>query len=241
VSFIVSNTLALDRVLVARDTGVDGIINKDQFGGMAVTSASATSITVTGSVDTEVPPAGYIRVVAVDEQEEHRYEYDSRTTGAGGTFTLHPVTPGTATAGTSTTQLSDSGADFVTDGVLPGMLIQNTTAGFTFEVVSVTDLNTLVIIPVFGDITLHTFVSTDAYTINETIQAYDTSDDIYDLILDTEATGTTTSNTFVQSTLFDTVVNVRQGKIILPFTQNTAVTAAGGAVTVVRQEDTIAS
>ena len=84
-------------------------------------------------------------------------------------------------------------------------------------------------------------VSGDAYTINETIQAYDTSDDIYDLILDTEATGTTTSNTFVQSTNFDTVVNVRQGKIILPFTQNQAVNASGATVTVVRQDDTIAT
>lgn len=240
VSFTVSNTLALDRVLVARDTGVDGIIDKDQFGGMAVTGASATTLTVTGSIDAEVPTVGYVRVVAVDEQEEHHYEYDSRVTGASGTFTLHPVTPGVATAGTTTTLLEASAADFVTDGVVPGMLVQNTTAGFTFEVVSRTDLNTLVIIPVFGDVTLHTFVSTDNFTINETIQAYDTSDKIYDLILDTEATGTSTSNTFVQSTLFDTVVNVRQGKIILPFTQNTAVTAAGGSVTVVRQPDTIA-
>ena len=239
VSFTVSNTLALDRVLVARDTGVDSIIDKDQFGGMAVTGASATTLTVTGSIDTEVPTAGYVRVVAVDEQEEHKYEYDSRVTGASGTFTLHPVTPGTADATTSPTLLVDAAADFVTDGVNPGMLVQDTTNGDTYEVTSVTDLNTLVIFQVFG--TGGTFALGDLYTINETIQAYDTSDDIYDLILDTEATGTSVSNTFVQSTLFDTVVNVRQGKVILPFTQNQAVTSAGATVTVVRQPDTIAT
>ena len=94
------------------------------------------------------------------------------------------------------------------------------------------------IIQVFG--TGGTLATGDAYTINETIQLYATGDDIYDLILDTEATGTTTSNTFVQSTLFDTVVNVRQGKIILPFTQNQAVTSSGATVSVVRQADTIA-
>ena len=239
VTFSVANTLALDRVLVARDTGVDGIINKDQFGGMAATSISATTLTVAGTIDTEVPTAGYVRVVAVDEQEEHRYEYDSRVTGPSGTFTLHAVTPSSTTTGTTDVLLEDSTADFVTDGVNPGMLIHFASVGSsTFEVVSVTDLNTLVIRLVYGAGGLAD--SGEAYTINETIQAYDTGDDIYDLILDVEATGTTTSNTFVQSTLFDTVVNVRQGKVILPFTQNQAVTASGATVTVVRQEDTIA-
>lgn len=236
VSFIVSNTLALDRVLVARDTGVDGIIDKDQFGGMAATSISATSIVVGTTIDSEVPTAGYIRVVAVDEQQEHKYEYDSHSTT---TFTLHPVTPGTTTTGTTDVLIEASAADFVTDGVTPGMLVHFASLTSTYEVVSVTDLNTLVVILVFGAGGLAD--SGETYTINETIQAYDTGDDIFDLILDTEATGTTTSNTFVQSTLFDTVVNVRQGKIILPFTQNAAVTASGGAVTVVRQEDTIAT
>jgi hypothetical protein len=240
VTFSVENTLALDRVLVARDTGVDGIIDKDQFGGMAAVSISSTTLTVTGTIDAEVPPVGYVRVVAVDEQQEHKYEYDSRVTGASGTFTLHPVTPGTTTTGTTNVLLEDSGADFVTDGVKPGMLIHFATVGSTtFEVVSVTDLNTLVIFRLFGAGTLAD--SGEAYTINETIQAYDTGDDIYDLILDTEATGTTTSNTFVQSTSFDTVVNVRQGKVILPFTQNVPVNASGGSATVVRQEDTIAT
>lgn len=238
VTFSVANTLALDRVLVARDTGVSGIIDKDQFGGMTAVAASSPTITVAGTVDAEVPTAGYLRVVETTKQEEHKYEYSSRTTGASGVFTLTAITPSTATAGTGVTTLIDSTADFVTEGVVPGMLIQNTTGGFTFEVVSRTNLTTLVIVQVFG--TGGTFASTNAYTINETIQLYAVTDNIYDLILDTEATGTTTSNTFVQSTLFDTVVNVRQGKAILPFTQNQAVTASGASVTVVRQADTIA-
>jgi hypothetical protein len=74
---------------------------------------------------------------------------------------------------------------------------------------------------------------------------YATSDDIYDLIIDQEATGATTSNTFVQSTLFDVVVNVRRGGAgddpILPFTANPGVTASGGSSTVVRTPDTIAN
>jgi hypothetical protein len=240
VTFAVENTAEFDRVFVARDTTVDGIIDKDQFGGIAAVAISQTTLVAQGTVDTEVPPIGYIRVVAVDEQQEHKYEYDSRVTGAAGTFTLHPVTPGTTTAGTTDTLLEDSGADFVTDAVVPGMLIHfATVGGSTWEVVSRTDLNTLVISLLYGAGGLAD--NGEAYTINETIQAYDTSDNFYDLILDTEAVGATTSNTFVQSGNFNTVVNVRQGKIILPFTQNQAVNASGATVTVVRQTDTIAT
>jgi hypothetical protein len=60
------------------------------------------------------------------------------------------------------------------------------------------------------------------------------------LILDLEATGTTASNSFIQSTTFNTVANVRQGKDILPFTANPDIDSSGGSVAVVRTEDTIA-
>ena len=63
------------------------------------------------------------------------------------------------------------------------------------------------------------------------------------MILDQEVTGTTVSNTFVKTLAadFDIVVNVRQGKVILPFTQNVTIGDSGGAATVVRSEDTIAT
>jgi len=244
VTFQVANTAAGDRVFVARDTGVDGIIDKDQFGGMTAVAASSKTITVAGTVDAEVPTAGFVRVVETTLQEEHKYHYASRTTGASGVFTLVDITASTANdtgATTTPTLLNDSTATFQTEGVVPGMLIQDTTNGDTYEVVELVsgfEETRITIFQVFG--TGGTLASGDAYTINETIQLYATSDDIYDLILDKEATGTSESNTFVQSTLFDTVVNVRQGKVILPFTQNQAVTASGATVTVVRQPDTIA-
>lgn len=237
VTYLVDNTVAGDRVLVARDTGTAGVIDKDQFGGMTATTISAKSITVAGTIDPEVPPAAWVRVVAVDEQQEHRYKYASRTTGASGVFTLTDITASTATAGTSDTALVDSTASFVTEGVEIGMLVHVAARTSTYEVVSITNETNCVIKLIFG---AGGFVSTDAYTINETIQAYDTNDNIFDLLIDAEATTTSYSNTFVQSTTFGTVVNVRQGKVILPFTQNVGVTASGATVTVVRQPDTIA-
>jgi hypothetical protein len=238
VTYLVDNTAAGDRVLVARDTGTSGIIDKDQFGGMTATTASAKSITVGGTIDTEVPPSAWVRVVAVDELQEHRYKYDSRTTGASGVFSLTDITAASATAGTSDTALSKTGGpSFITEGVEIGMLIYVATRTSTYEVVSVDGADDLTIQLLYG---AGGFVSGDAYTINETIQAYDINDDIFDLIIDAEATTTSYSNTFVQSTTFGTVVNVRQGKVILPFTQNQGVTASGATVTVVRQPDTIA-
>ena len=244
VAFTVENTRAGDRVFVARDTGVAGVIDKDQFGGMAVTAISATTLTVTGTIDTEVPTSGWVRVVATDELQEHHYKYDSRVTGASGTFTLTPITAASATAGTSDTALSKTGGpSFITEGVEIGMLIYVATRTSTYEVVSIDGADDLTIVLLYG---AGGFVSGDAYTINETIQGYDANDDVYDLILDVEETvGTdgspgSESNTFVQSTTFNVVVNVRQGKSILPFSLNTGVTASGGSATVVRTPDTIA-
>ncbi len=220
ITFTVTNTLSLDRVLVARDTGTDGIIDKDQFGGIETPAGSYngigdTVIRVAGSIDSEVPQAGYVRIVENTLRQEHHYVYDSRTTGSNGEFTLRSTASfaGTATAGTSTTVLEDTGQSFVTDGVLVGMLIRDTTNGDFYEVTAVTDEDTLQIVQIFG--TGGTFASGDSYEINKLIQNYATTDDLYDLILDLEATGTTANNTFIKtlSSDFDVVVNVRQGKV----------------------------
>lgn len=271
VSFTVENTRAGDRILVARDTGTSGVIDKDQFGGLATPSGTYNGlgdsvIRVGGSIDSEVPSSGYVRVVSTAAGtgllQEHRYVYDSRTTGASGEFTLRSGMEGTGitTADTADANgvatLTDTSASFVTNNVEIGMLVRNTTGGKTthvWEVVSITDEDNLEVKQLYGplDATQDWDVS-DTYEINKLIGDhttpgdYSASDDVYDLILDVEeTTGTdgspgTEANSFVQSTSFNVVVNVRQGKVILPFTQNAAVGSSGGSVTVVRQEDTIA-
>ena len=245
VSFTVTNTAALDRILVARDTGTAGIINKDQFGGVTTATVGGTIVTVTGTIDTEVPQTGYVRIVDNTLRQEHHYVYDSRVSGASGTFTLRTASSfaGTATAGTSATVLEDTGQTFVTHGVEVGMLIRVVTgagAGEFYEVTAVTDEDTLAIVQVYG--TTGAFVSTDTYEINKFIKTYAGTDDLYDLIIDAEATTTSFSNTFTKTLAsnFDVVVNVRQGKIILPFTLNQTQGDGSTTVTVVRQPDTIA-
>lgn len=253
VSLVVNTSAVLDRILVARDAGggsPTGVIDKDQFGGMTATSQSDNTITVAGSIDTEVPTAGFLRVVETTLQQEHRYVYDSRTTGASGVFTLRVVDVGSAitTGGTSTTLLIDSTAGFDTvPKATVGMLVRNTFGGKTthvWEVVSVDSDIQLTVRPLYGPLdATQDWDTSDTYEINECIQAYTTSDNIFDLIVDLEIiSGNSTSNSFVKTLASDFYVvgNVRQGKIIIPFTSNQLVGDGGAIITVVRTTDTIA-
>jgi len=252
-AFLVTNTLALDRILAARDTGVAGVIDKDQFGGLAAPAGlfnglSDLVIRVAGVLDAEVPQSGYVRVVDTGLQQEHHYVYDSLDL-TNEEFNLRVVNVGSAitTAGTTEVKLFDTTAGFNTAPIAePGMLIRNTTNGDdVYEITNVVSDTELDIVKLFG---AGTWTVTDTYTLNALIGDhtipgdYSTADDVYDLILDTEATGGSVTNSFVKTPAadFGVVVNVRQGKIILPFTLNQTQGDGAVTVTVVRQPDTIA-
>jgi len=73
---------------------------------------------------------------------------------------------------------------------------------------------------------------------------YTTSDNIFAPIIDRAAVAGDSgsiSNSLVQSTPFGVVTNVRQGKIILPFTQNGTVGSTGLSLAAIRNLDTIAT
>jgi len=261
VAFTVNNTIALDRILVGRDTGTAGVIDKDQFGGLGGADAvGSLTVTVAGSIDTEVAKAGFIRIVHTTLQEEHHYEYDSYVSGAAGTFALRDVNEGTGITTLSTptdgiATLTDTSATFQTAPVVEvGMLVRNTTATklhHVWEVVSVDSTTELTVRQLYGPLdATQDWDASDTYTINTLIGdhaaapvLYGVGDDVFDLLIDEEATTTSVSNTFVKilTSPFNVVVNVRQGKIILPFTQNPTVGDSGGSVTVVRAQDTIAT
>jgi hypothetical protein len=188
--------------------------------------------------------------------QEHRYYYSSVTKVASGEFTLTSLTGGNtgAATATSTTQLVDDGRNFLSDGVEVGMLVRNTTVGKTthvwevtgFATTGLTSNDTLNVRPLYG--TPDDWDNTDTYIINRLIQTYANTDDLFDLIIDKEEdVGTdgapgSIQNTFVKqlASPFDVVVEVRQGKVILPFSLNQTVGDNSVTVTTVRQEDTIA-
>jgi hypothetical protein len=261
----VNNTAAGDRVFVARDNGTAGIINKDQYGGLATPAAGYNQlgdsvIRVAGNVDAvgnDTPASGYIRVVETTLLQEHHYAYDSLTLGANDEFNLRVITSGIiTTAGAPTlgvATLIASAATFQTENVEAGMLIRSTFAGKTthvWEVDSVDSEIQLTVHQLYGPLTaLQDWDVGDTFEINRLIGDHTTptdyaaTDNVYTPILDVEATTTTTTNTFVKtiSSNFGVVVNVRQGKIILPFTQNVTQQDGNTNVTVVRTPDTIAN
>lgn len=264
VTFTVSNTAALDRILVAQDTGTSGIIDKNKFNGLVGGEAAGdgTIVVTDNGLDEQVPQDGYLRVVDVapalsrmgntDTQQEHKYEYSSVDLSTG-TFTLTAVTDatGTCAATSNNTQLTGSGTQWST-GATPvqvGMLVRNVTTGTdVWEVVSVDSDTQLTIKQLYGSGTggvgdADWTDGVDTFEINEVITAYTSSDEVYDLILDLEASGTSVSNTFTKtlSSNFGVVVNVRQGKVILPFTLNQTQGDGSTTVTVVRQPDNIAT
>jgi hypothetical protein len=168
-----------------------------------------------------------------------------------GEFTLKAVSEGTGVTSTSTTQLIDTSTNFTTNGTEVGMLVRNTTASHlnqVWEITQIVSATTLNVRPLYGSPV--DWAVSDTYEINRLIGRdhaatpadYGTSDDVFDLILDLEADSTSEQNTLIKTPAanFGVVVNVRQGKIILPFTQNQTVGDGGLTVTVVRQPDTIA-
>ena len=254
VAFNVTNAAVGDRVLAARDTGTAGVIDKDQFGGLAAPSGLFNGladlvIRMAGTLDAEVPQSGYVRVVDTGPQQEHHYVYDSLDlTNEEFDLRVVDIGDGTVDGGTNETTLINSGAAFNTAPLAePGMLIRNGTNGDdVYEVVSVDSDTQLTIVKLYG---AGTWTTGDAFTLNALIgdhtgpSDYGTDDDAYDLILDAEVTsGTSIQNTFVKTPAadFGVVVNVRQGKIILPFTLNQTQSDGTTTVTVVRQPDTIA-
>ena len=259
IALTVTNTTAGDRILVARDTGVAGIIDKDQFGGLATPAAAYNGLSdlilrVAGSIDSEVPQAGWVRVVDNTNRQEHRYVYTSRTTGSSGEFTLRNVEEGTGVTSASTTHLIDTTADFqnATNPVEIGMLVRNLTVTKTKHVWEVTAVNSgtdLTVNPLYGPLdATQDWDLTDTYEINHLIGDhtvpgdYAATDDLYDLIVDREAASTSVNNSFIKtlSSNFGVVVNARKGKTILPFTMNATQSDGSLTVTVVRQPDNIA-
>ncbi len=242
VSVQINNLVDQDVVFVADDTGTAGIIDKDRFGGISGTPASgSTTLTVGGTIDTDVPQAGFIRVVDTNAIPivEQRYRYSSRTSTV---FTLVVPKDGVAlTAGGSATSLRDSAATFLSDDIIFGDVVRQATndeRATVVLVVSDTEITTTTLSG--GD----SWTDTELYDIGTTVFAYTTADDIYAPILDRRVEtddSDSINNSLVQSGSFGIIINVRQGKIILPFTQNSTVEAAGRSLDVIRNIDTIAT
>lgn len=235
-----------------------GQIDKDDYGSHASNNVTGDiTFDVDASISQEAPPAGWIRVVdtSVTPDLEHRYKYASFS---GTTFTFKTDADwhiaGSTITGASADglTLTDSTAAFITSGVEPGMMVRNVTDGSYGFVASVNSETELSLEPInttsgfegngLTGGTENDFDASDDYRINELVQGYDATDNVYVPFLDQKNTaGTTETTTIIQSTDIDVLVRVRNGGIIQPFQAGQTIGANGMTQAAIRTLDTIAT
>ncbi len=238
----VGNTRAGDKIAVFRLTAAGGQIKKDSYTvDSAQGSAGATSLKVDPNISAEEPgksTGGVVFVVDVSAKEEHRYRY---TSYSGDTFTLFNMTGLTAdSSNCSATVLYDAGANFITNGVLVGDIIRNTSESTFAYVTSVDSENQLTTTPV-------TDWTGDSYEIGTTVADYTTSDTVYVPFIHVyETTGTdgspgTESALVVYSSDIPVRIRARHAGDILPYEADSTITSTGMSNNIIRTADTIYS
>jgi len=254
INVTVSNTRVGDRVVVYLEDGTTGLPDKDQFSSHATDNAQGDNDFV-GSAshpnDTPTVDAGggWVYVVATDENEEHKYRYDSLSTtnSTNDTLVFPTVSTGTATGGTSGQALEDTSADFgVTEDVVVGDFIYRDGDKAWAYVISVDGVNDLTT-TVLSDGT--DWAPSDVYFIHQLVQAYDGSDTYYIPYLEgIENAGTDGAPGNIQNSLTyvsDRAVGIRIRNVqdstykIIPFNTTNDITNTGMSQSVIRTTDEV--
>jgi hypothetical protein len=241
VTVAVTNTRAGDNLAVFR-LDSNGDIEKDTYLANASQTAGATSLVVSTAIGSETPgktTGGIVRIVDVSVPQEYRLRYTAWDTS---TFTLFNMTSLTADGSNCTsTQLTDTGANFVTNGVQVGDLIRNTTEGVIAYVTEVVGENELTTTPV-------TDWTSDAYEIGTLPIGTTAADDtVYvpfiDVYEDTGSAGSPGSESVnvTYSTDIDVRVRVRQAGDIVPFEADNQIKSTGMSQATIRTPDAIYS
>jgi len=228
-----------DKVALFRLTGDGGDIDKAEYTAAGGEAQGAATLATDGAPaitqDTPGKTTGG-RLVLVDASDGGR-EYKLRyTSWTGSTFTLDEST-GTATAGTTDTQLDASGSTFETDGVKRGDCV--TVAGKGSAHVQTVNSEIQLTLESPG---ISGMVSTDAFEINTCPVAVTSSDNIYVPFIDKVATASTATGSFVyvsQVYYRAKVRNTRAATKIKPFSVDGNTTGGDIAVATIRTTDTI--
>lgn len=228
VSMTVDNLVSGDTVSVYRRTGAD--VDKTQLTLAAGNNQGDTTVVVDASIPSSNPTDANSKIRIISSSGvEHRYRYDSF---AGSTFTLAPLTTGTADGGSSNTILIDAASDFVTDEVEVGDYVRNETDDFVVRVVSVDSATQLT--TENGGATWNAKV----FRINALVENYGL-DSAYVPYIERIADATSESNTLIHTSDIDIKVDVRNAGVILPFTVDTNIVSTGRTTSAIRTADTI--
>ncbi len=231
-AFGVTGLVIGDRVAIYEDTGSgNGVVDKTQHTSHATNNVAGDSTFETGaSITTDTPTSGTVIVVATDELEEHIYRYASYS---GVAFTMPTVATGTGTGGSTTTQLTDTGATFQTADIEVGDIVYDSTNSEYAYVVSIDSQTQMTM-------TVKTTTWNGAgYETNSLVQTYDGSDYAYVPYIYETATGTSSNETTTIYTSDKYVVCRVRLKSILPFETTGTYGSTGYSATAIRQPDNI--
>lgn len=244
VSVTIANTRDEDRIAVFRLTTAGGVIDKTEYAG-TVQSAGATTAVMGSAIASDTPgktAGGVLRLVDADGDIEYRLRYSSWSSS---TFTLASTSSDTTEGGTTTTNITATGA-FTTAKV--GDLIRNQTRSNAIAyITSITDNDNAVIAPAITGQT-----TGDTFDINVLPVATTASDFWYVPLLDSyETTGTDASAGSESATLpyssdIPVLVITRNSNStastttpMLPYSAEATVTSTGLSNNVIRTLDSI--
>lgn len=225
-----------DRVTVFRITGNGGDIDKALYTSTHTDNVVLdNNFVVDGSIATDTPTVGVLRIVDVSEEREHRVRYAS---WASSTFTFNTeISSQTDLEGTPT-RLYDDDGDFSSSEIEIGDLIYNSTDA-SWAHVSAIQTNYLDTTTLQGG-SDNDWESGDYYALHVLPVNYTSNDTIYVPFIDEQATGTSVSVTVIYTANRDILTRVRK-KGIIPFEIEGDFISTGYTVAAIRTTDAIVS
>lgn len=235
ITISVTSVVSGDRIAVFRTSG--GLVSKTMYTSHATSNdADDSDFVIQEAIASDTPDTGVLRIVNTAAGTEHRLRYTSWSTS---TFTFPTAVTGTAdSADVTGTSLYDASGDFVTNGIVSGDFLRNTTDGSWCQVITVS-ATTITHTPLQGG-SDNQWASSDAYSFHTLPVNYDGTDTAYVPFIDETASGTSVSKTVLYNSSRDVLIRVRK-KGILPFETSGTVTSSGLSVAAIRTTDSIVS
>jgi len=245
VSITVGSLAAGVRASVFRLLVAGGAIDKDEYASHNTNNTEGLgTFEVGSSIGSEVPSVdSWIRVEYSTDQED-RYHFSAYS---GAIFTLTTNADWTGNTNTATDAdglvLTDTTtpATFISDGVLPGMMVQNTTDGSVGVVATVDSETVLTLEAQLSGGSGNDWAISDGYEINKLVRTYDNTANVYCPFIDDVATGTTLSRDIVYGGDVPVVVRTREGGVWLPFEVENTIDSGGMTQAAILTADTIAT
>lgn len=233
ITISVTSVVSGDRISVFRTSG--GLVSKSIYTSHATSNdTNDSNFVIQEAIASDTPDSGVLRIVDTSANKEHRIRYNSWDTS---TFTFPTAVTGTAdSADVTGTSLYDASGDFITNGIVSGDLLRNTTDGSWCQVITV-GATTITHTPLTGG-SENDWDSSDAYSFHTLPVDYDGTDTAYVPFLDEIASSTSVSKTVLYNSNRDVLIRVRK-KGILPFETSGTVSSSGLSVAAIRTTDSI--